>query len=212
MDKISCNVIQDILPLYVDNMACDDTRLLVEEHLQGCENCSRYYQELQEELLLPVEPEIKERDAEEIRRFKRYLMRKRIGVFFLSAASVLVLVIGIIIFMNRYMRPIDYQEASFTFVEENEDEVLFKDGIRGNYRWNNVLDRETGVMTIQYEQSLWARWFEKWTPPFDHIVSFLKKDMVKAVYVNPDGSEVTVWEATEEEKERYFQQELGAVG
>lgn len=212
MDKISCNVIQDILPLYVDNMACDDTRLLVEEHLQGCENCSRYYQELQEELLLPVEPEIKERDAEEIRRFKKYLMRKRIGVFFLSAASVLVLVIGIIIFMNRYMRPIDYQEASFTFVEENEDEVLFKDGIRGNYRWNNVLDRETGVMTIQYEQSLWARWFEKWTPPFDHIVSFLKKDMVKAVYVNPDGSEVTVWEATEAEKERYFQQELGAVG
>ena len=88
MDKISCNVIQDILPLYVDNMACDDTRLLVEEHLQRCENCSRYYEELQEELLLPVEPEIKERDAEEIRRFKRYLMRKRIGVFFLSEASV----------------------------------------------------------------------------------------------------------------------------
>lgn len=212
MDKLSCNVIQDILPLYIDNAVCDDTRLLVEEHLRECENCSRYYKALQEELLLPVDPGTKERDAEEIRSFKKYLTRKRLGTFFLSAASVLVLTVGIIIFMNRYTRPIDYQEAAFTLIEENEDEVLFKDGIRGNYRWNNVLDRETGVMTIQYEQSLWERWFEKWMPPFDHIVSFLKKDMIKAVYLNPDGTEVTVWEATEEERERYLLQESGTLG
>lgn len=212
MEKINCNVIQDILPLYIDHTACDDTRMLVEEHLQECESCRKLYQELQEELQSPVDDGIKKREAEEIRRFKKFLSRKHLRMFFASAAGVLALTAGVIVFMNRYMRHINVQEAAFTFVKEEADAVYFKDEIRGNYHWNNVLDRDTGVMTIQYEQSLWERYVEKWTPAFDHMVVFLKKDMIKAVYVNPDGTEVTVWEATEEEKEQYFRQERGALG
>ena len=37
MEKINCNVIQDILPLYIDDVVSDDTKELVEEHLQNCE-------------------------------------------------------------------------------------------------------------------------------------------------------------------------------
>ncbi|MDO4324324.1 MAG: zf-HC2 domain-containing protein [Lachnospiraceae bacterium] len=212
MEKVSCNVIQDILPLYIDHTACDDTRMLVEEHLQECESCKKAYRELQEELLVPVDEGMKKRDAEEIRRFKKYLSRKRFRMFFISAAGVMALTVGVIFFMNHYIRHIDYQEAGFTFIEEDAEEVCFKDDIRGNYRWYNELDRDTGIMTIQYEQSLWQRYVERWDPPFDHMVVFLKKDMIKVVYADPDGTETTVWEATEEEKERYFQQERGALG
>ena len=31
MEKINCNVIQDILPLYIDDVVSDDTKELVEE-------------------------------------------------------------------------------------------------------------------------------------------------------------------------------------
>ena len=41
MEKINCNVIQDILPLYIDDVVSDDTKELVEEHLQNCEICQR---------------------------------------------------------------------------------------------------------------------------------------------------------------------------
>ena len=34
MSKISCNVIQDIMPLYVDEIVSEDTKKLVEEHLK----------------------------------------------------------------------------------------------------------------------------------------------------------------------------------
>ena len=37
--KISCNVIEDLLPLYHDNVCSNDSRLLVAEHLKECENC-----------------------------------------------------------------------------------------------------------------------------------------------------------------------------
>ena len=43
MEKINCNVIQDILPLYIDDVVSDDTKELVEEHLQNCEICQRVY-------------------------------------------------------------------------------------------------------------------------------------------------------------------------
>jgi Predicted integral membrane protein len=39
--KITCDVIKDLLPLYVENISSDDTRILVEEHLVSCESCKR---------------------------------------------------------------------------------------------------------------------------------------------------------------------------
>ena len=37
--KVTCKVIQDLLPLYHDGVASPDTAALVEEHLQTCEAC-----------------------------------------------------------------------------------------------------------------------------------------------------------------------------
>ena len=39
MKKISCNIIKDILPLYLDGVVSDDTRQMVEEHLRTCDQC-----------------------------------------------------------------------------------------------------------------------------------------------------------------------------
>ena len=35
--KITCNIIEDLLPLYVDDMVSEDSRQLVEEHLKESE-------------------------------------------------------------------------------------------------------------------------------------------------------------------------------
>ena len=35
--KMSCNIIEDLLPLYVDDMVSEDSRKLVEEHLKESE-------------------------------------------------------------------------------------------------------------------------------------------------------------------------------
>lgn len=37
--KQTCNIIQDLLPLYADNCCSEDSRRLVEEHLAQCESC-----------------------------------------------------------------------------------------------------------------------------------------------------------------------------
>lgn len=41
MEKISCEVIGDLLPLYCDDVCSQGSRELVERHLEGCPDCRR---------------------------------------------------------------------------------------------------------------------------------------------------------------------------
>ena len=34
-----CNIIRDILPLYIENMVSDDTAAFIEDHLKKCAAC-----------------------------------------------------------------------------------------------------------------------------------------------------------------------------
>ncbi len=38
MRKVECDVIQDLLPSYIDKISTEATNALVEEHLQTCKN------------------------------------------------------------------------------------------------------------------------------------------------------------------------------
>lgn len=38
---ISCNVIKDLLPLYIDDVCSEDSRQMVEKHLRECRDCRR---------------------------------------------------------------------------------------------------------------------------------------------------------------------------
>lgn len=210
MEKINCNVIQDILPLYIDHAVCDETKEMVERHLRECESCRKAYQETVNDLYLPVETE--KSDVRELRRFKKFLSRRQLRTIFATVTGVLIFFVAVTVFMNRYMRYIGYQEAGLTFISEDAAEVCFKDSVNGNYRWRNKLDRDTGIMKIHYEQTLWERFVDWHFYEFDHIHTYLKKDLVKVVYIDLDGTEETVWEASEEEKKNYFQQDRGPVG
>lgn len=39
--KKNCNIIKDLLPLYVDEVCSEDSKKIVEEHLKDCDNCQK---------------------------------------------------------------------------------------------------------------------------------------------------------------------------
>lgn len=53
--KLSCKVIEDMLPMYYDKVCSADTAALVEEHLRNCPNCSRVLTELRGDIEIPIE-------------------------------------------------------------------------------------------------------------------------------------------------------------
>ncbi len=47
--KLNCNVIRDLIPLYVDQICSEESKELVEEHLAECEDCSVIFRQMRSE-------------------------------------------------------------------------------------------------------------------------------------------------------------------
>ncbi|WP_106769678.1 zf-HC2 domain-containing protein [Paenibacillus faecalis] len=55
MNRISCDVIKDVLPLYYDNVCSEATRAIVDEHIAECEACRDLLQKMSIDIALPTE-------------------------------------------------------------------------------------------------------------------------------------------------------------
>jgi len=51
---MNCKIIEDLLPLYHDGLASDESRALVEEHLETCERCRLKLAEIGADIKAPV--------------------------------------------------------------------------------------------------------------------------------------------------------------
>lgn len=50
MSNISCDVCMDLIPLVKDNVASEDSCLLVHAHIENCESCRKLYETVQTEI------------------------------------------------------------------------------------------------------------------------------------------------------------------
>ncbi len=53
--KIPCSVVRDLLPLYAEEMTEEETRTLVDEHLEECPECSKRLEEIRAAAAVPTE-------------------------------------------------------------------------------------------------------------------------------------------------------------
>ena len=51
MEKISCSIAKDLLPLYIEGILSEETAQVVEMHLQTCENCKRFLEIMRQTFL-----------------------------------------------------------------------------------------------------------------------------------------------------------------
>ena len=66
-----CEVVKDILPLYVDGVCSQESAQLVEEHVENCEECRKIQEQLSSTIKLPME------DGAEIKGFKKFIKKIR---------------------------------------------------------------------------------------------------------------------------------------
>lgn len=53
MDKVHCNIIQDLLPLYADNVVSPESKEMVENHLSHCTECQEVLDEIKRSVHIP---------------------------------------------------------------------------------------------------------------------------------------------------------------
>ena len=117
MADITCEVIRDLMPLYVDDVLSSDSKALVEEHLETCEGCTDYYHALKE----PEGNYKQMKKADEKAAFKRIkgtLKKKRLITILVTAVCIAALGFGLFYGLVVHEKYIPYEESGLYVAEE----------------------------------------------------------------------------------------------
>lgn len=146
--KITCDIIQDLLPLYADRVLSEDSRLLVEEHLTECPVCS---ERLSKDLPLssPIEATA---SAEPLKRIKKKMLKKNLVIALIVAVCILLLCASAVFFVFFDEIPIAY-DPTLVSAKEADDETIdiYK---TGDYYGSSAEIRD-GNVYISFTTSRW---------------------------------------------------------
>ncbi len=53
MSNIECDLVADLLPIYIDGKASEASRKFIEEHIKTCEECKEIYEAMTADMQLP---------------------------------------------------------------------------------------------------------------------------------------------------------------
>lgn len=137
-----CNIIKDLLPLYIDDVLSEDSREMVEKHLKECAKCADELNKMREENInIPLSADIQKKEVDIIKRLKKSILNKKIIISFVSIC----VMIGI--FMITYAAlyipklPIKYDNSKMKVVEQRGDLYLSYDGnFSGSVEYNSEHD------------------------------------------------------------------------
>jgi hypothetical protein len=150
--KVTCNIIRDVLPLYVENMVSDDTSLLIEEHIEGCQDCTNYLNEIKTSGKPPIDT-----DVSPLLKIKSTLRKKKIKTAIISIMLSIIVGIILIAFLTA-PEYIPYSEKSVSISEVGDGTVLaiFTDQVSGFDMSIHPTDDNTGyVYHITTWDNIW---------------------------------------------------------
>ena len=119
MKKISCNIIKDVLPLYLDGVVSEDTRQMVEEHLETCESCRKEASALKQDVVLPASKSVRIAETKVIEGLKKRFFKKKFIVSAVSVILTLVVLAGVYSYMTMAKECIPFDDSTFRFEERD---------------------------------------------------------------------------------------------
>ena len=107
MNKISCNVCKDLLPIYVDKLCSEESEQLVENHLSGCEDCRNTYEAMTDKISVPKIDEEEKDKTDEFKlnlnkKWHRFLTTRAIAISTISIVGLAAIILGIYFLFFHY--------------------------------------------------------------------------------------------------------------
>lgn len=186
--KSTCNIIRDLLPLYMEGMASKDSCALIEKHMDQCAECKNELEEMKAFNTLPIDT-----DFSPLLKIKSTLRKKKIQtILFTMMLSVVMGVIAIAFFTAPEYIP--YSEESVRINEIGNGTVLaeFGDSVSGYDITKYPAENDEGyVYHLTTWDSIWNRTMKQ--SPINHTILNPNDENVVAVYYYfTDGREDTL--------------------
>lgn len=158
MNKINCNVIGDLLPLYVDGAVSEDTKKLVEEHLAVCEACKKAAEDMGKELVLPVRETVAAAETSFLQKMKKTWKKRRIRTAVISVAVTAVVILGSYMALTFPQWVIPYEQENFSVAVEDGQVCVYYTG-EGKINCSYGYDGEDEFF-LYFTQSPWSAYVE----------------------------------------------------
>lgn len=160
--KNECGIIKDLLPLYAEGIAGDDTVEFVEKHLKTCEACRQEYELIKEPQAIEPKAVQANTNAAPLLKLRRKMRTKKIQTVAVTALLVIALLVSAFSVLTSHDY-LPYSEELIT-VTENADKtvnVTFNENVT-NYHLEFYSDPEGGEQKychISAWSTLWDKWF-----------------------------------------------------
>ena len=119
MKEIKCTIIQDILPLYIDEVVSQDTKEMVDQHLQHCEKCQKEYETMKIKLYIPAENK-----APVIKKINKKWRKKKVIVSIVSVLATAIILFGAFAYVFYFERVIPYSKSLIKIEMQNDNQLV----------------------------------------------------------------------------------------
>ena len=149
-NDLTCEVVQDLLPSYVDGLTSDVSNQAVEQHMKTCESCRKLYSEMREPMNGQDVSEINDgqkadsKKSSEIDYLKKIRKKNRMRI--LAAVLIVVIAVGVGLWSKVYVVGQEVEQAEF--VQANvavEDHKVSVQGL--------LLDTTKGVSDVAFQEN-----------------------------------------------------------
>lgn len=160
--KIHCNVIRDLLPLYVEQLTSKESNQFIEEHLSGCEKCRQELSQLDDK---KTAPNFESEELVPLAMMKKDISkRKRKSVMLITAVVFLIM----FTLFSYLTKPIycSYENSGIVVSENEKKEVYanFAGDITAYRMERYVSDNGKNIVELEVWTSVWDKILRKSTP------------------------------------------------
>ena len=152
---MKCEIIRDLLPLYIDGLTSKESNQEIEKHLKNCEECQKYYQEMTGDIdnfSVITNEEIE--DVNLIKKIKKKNRKKALGIF-VGAFVLLGVLMGVGFHWTHGVAM--YENVILNYGVQGDTAYLTLQGKPGyELNFSGATDQNKSSLKVMYARNIWG--------------------------------------------------------
>ena len=152
---MKCEIIRDLLPLYIDGLTSKESNQEIEKHLKNCEECQKYYQEMTGDIdnfSVITNEEIE--DVNLIKKIKKKNRKKALGIF-VGAFVLSGVLMGVRFHWTHGVAM--YENVILNYGVQGDTAYLTLQGKPGyELNFSGATDQNKSSLKVMYARNIWG--------------------------------------------------------
>ena len=152
---MKCEIIRDLLPLYIDGLTSKESNQEIEKHLKNCEECQKYYQEMTGDIdnfSVITNEEIE--DVNLIKKIKKKNRKKALGIF-VGAFVLSGVLMGVSFHWTHGVEM--YENVILNYGVQGDTAYLTLQGKPGyELNFSGATDQNKSSLKVMYARNIWG--------------------------------------------------------